>query len=165
MSLPQADQEEDEPADIEISTEQETHIIDCVKPEETVIQQNPLTDYDDLTILEEVDEKTYTIDYQGPSNKRPKIEEIEATDFCIKQDTSPSHVSERDEHDVFGEYVSGKLRTFDHKTKCMVQYLMANVLFQADMGKFKGENVDCEEIMSSLLALFNKKCNNSKIVF
>lgn len=57
-------------------------------------------------------------------------------------------MSERDCCDIFGEYVATELRKYNERTRSIVQHLIHNILFDADMGKhgemstMKYENVN-----------------------
>ncbi|KAK7578149.1 hypothetical protein V9T40_010354 [Parthenolecanium corni] len=42
----------------------------------------------------------------------------------------------RDSCDVYGEHVAMKLRNYSERTRSIVQHLVNNILFEADMGKF-----------------------------
>jgi hypothetical protein len=44
-------------------------------------------------------------------------------------------VSERDSCDIFGEYVATELRKYNERTRSIVQHLIHNILFDADMKK------------------------------
>ncbi len=44
--------------------------------------------------------------------------------------------AKRDSCDVYGEHVSMKLRSYTERTRSIVQHLVNNILFEADMGKF-----------------------------
>lgn len=43
----------------------------------------------------------------------------------------------RDASSVFGEYVAGKHHSYSDKTKCVVEHMINNILFDADMGNLE----------------------------
>lgn len=44
---------------------------------------------------------------------------------------------ERDQSTTFGEHVSNKHRSYSSRTKCVVEHLISNILFDADIGKYE----------------------------
>lgn len=49
---------------------------------------------------------------------------------------------DRDEYDIYGEYIGCKLRKFPNpRVRCIVQHLINNVIFRAEMGKFDNATV------------------------
>lgn len=55
-----------------------------------------------------------------------------------------------DECTTYGTHIGNKLRNYSPKTKAFVQYYFNNILFEADMGKFDGN----ESNLSSSLPTF-----------
>lgn len=50
---------------------------------------------------------------------------------------------DRDEYDIYGEYIGYKLRKFPNpRVRCIVQHLINNVIFRAEMGKFDNATVN-----------------------
>lgn len=51
-----------------------------------------------------------------------------------------------DECSVFGKYLVKKLRGYDRKVKCIVQYNINKMLFQADMGCYNDGRYSSNEL-------------------
>ncbi|GJQ79917.1 hypothetical protein Trydic_g18361 [Trypoxylus dichotomus] len=121
--------------------------------------EDDLYRYDeDLTTSNGIEEQE--ADDDAPPIKRPKVTE---DPLQLKPGTS-ANLSRKDDCDVFGEYISGKMRHFDHKTRCVVQFLVSNILFQADMGKFRDNGFDCESLIGLHTASknINSKSNTNE---
>lgn len=116
---------------------------------------------EDLTISNGVVEQD--AEDSGHPKKRQRVSE---DPLRFKQHQSsisvrPSMAANRDDCDVFGEYISGKMKHLDHKSKCVVEYLVSNILFQADMGKFRDDSFDFESLIGPFAFSSNvNSCSN-----
>lgn len=100
---------------------------------------------EDLTISNGVVEQD--AEDNGHPKKRQRVSE---DPLRFKQHSSTSvksSMANRDDCEVFGEYISGKMKHLDHKSKCVVEYLVSNILFQADMGKFREDSFDFDSLI------------------
>lgn len=63
----------------------------------------------------------------------PRVEEV----YNILKTTVAENKNERDEHDVFGEYVARTLRTLDSPSKVLAKHYINQVLFEAEMRRLQ----------------------------
>lgn len=62
------------------------------------------------------------------------------------RDIQSKRTQERDEYEVFGEHVAHKIRKLSNqRAKAVVQHLISNTLFDAEMGKFDLPSVPYEQ--------------------
>lgn len=49
----------------------------------------------------------------------------------------PALEKRRDSSEIFGEHIALKHRKYTDRTKCIVEHLISNILFKADMGEYE----------------------------
>lgn len=74
--------------------------------------------------------------FDAPKAKRSRKEDPQV----LKAFNIMEKSIERDAAGVYGEHVAMKLRSYDSHTFSIVQHLINNTLFNADMGKYKSHN-------------------------
>lgn len=102
------------------------------------------TPNNDTEELRYCDKSPRRIDYdQRP--KRFKSSHKQETLFDYESLLVPtSNNNTRDECELYGAYLATKLRSYSKQTQTVVQYLMNNILFKADMGYYDNQ-IEIEE--------------------
>ncbi|KRT82767.1 Myb/SANT-like transcription factor, partial [Oryctes borbonicus] len=103
---------------------------DIIKQETNTVTEYPLAEHQEVDDCE-------------PTIKRPKLAEATSQ----SRPRTYADVRKRDDCDLFGKYVSGTMREFDRKTRCVVQYLVSNILCQADLGAFQDGSFDWQGLV------------------
>ncbi|XP_077287924.1 uncharacterized protein LOC143912515 isoform X2 [Arctopsyche grandis] len=68
--------------------------------------------------------------------------------------------SERDSSSTYGEYIANKHRTYSSRTKIMVEHLITNIIFEADVGRYEPNyDFDAASIHSPI------PCDSSQLYF
>lgn len=147
----------------------------CASPYTGIIERETSTDTSDVFMSEEdaldtSETQTFTQQQQFvsadnneftcPSPVQPpkgkKRKNVASTDSRIdeafdilKKSASNIELNQQspDECTTYGTYIGNKLRNYTPKTKSFVQYYFNNILFEADMGRFDGNE---SNISSSL---------------
>lgn len=76
------------------------------------------------------------------SNIRSKKKYLPTEDTRISEaynilKTTVANKINKDNSDIFGDYVANKHRKYDETTQNIVEHYINNILFEADIGKFK----------------------------
>lgn len=92
-------------------------------------------------------------EFLSPKRKQPKrrktMEDSQMEEaYRMLQDTV-SKQSARDASTIFGEHVAMKHRSYSRHTQNIIEHLISNILFEADMGKYN-EHSQSHDIYSTL---------------
>ncbi|KAG8178364.1 hypothetical protein JTE90_027233 [Oedothorax gibbosus] len=76
----------------------------------------------------------------GNTNKKAskrKAADVGQSESLSNEDSATKNSNAKDHFDVYGEYIAAKLRKLDWKSCAYVQKAFGDILFDAEMGKFK----------------------------
>lgn len=77
------------------------------------------------------------------TNILPNISTNISSNITEQNSDVAKNEKDRDEYDIYGEYIGYKLRKFPNpRVRCIVQHLINNVIFRAEMGKFDNATVN-----------------------
>ncbi|KRT82768.1 Myb/SANT-like transcription factor, partial [Oryctes borbonicus] len=133
---------------IDDSSEDETH----PNEEDVLIASNDITKQETNTDGDPLPGH-HKMDDCEPSIKRPKLAEAQY------RARTYADVRKKDDCDLFGKYLSATMREFDRKTRCVVQYLVNNILCQADLGAFQDGTFDYQSLVGFRSFNIKSECN------